>query len=68
MNKSIQHFEEKGICKSEKIIENFLKNPKNMASLVHGIQDVVIKLGLDIIRETLEDCDQMIRESEECVT
>lgn len=64
MNKSIQHFEEKGICKLEKVIENFLKNPKDMASLVHGIQDVVIKLGLDIIRETLEDCDQMIRESE----
>lgn len=34
-----------------------------MATLVHGIQDGVIELGLDIIKETLEDCDRMLRES-----
>lgn len=63
MNKSIQHFEEFGIRKLEKVIENFLKDPKDMAALVHGIQDGVIELGLDIIKETLEDCDRMLRES-----
>lgn len=63
MINSIQHFEEKGIRKLEKVIENFLKNPKDMASLVSGIEKEVVSLGLDIIRETLEDCDTMIRES-----
>lgn len=64
MINSIQHFEEIGIRKLEKVVENFLKNPKDMAGLVHGIQNGVIELGLDIIRETLEDCDQMLRDSE----
>lgn len=63
MNKSIQHFEEIGISKLEKVVENFLKNPKDMAGFVNGIQNGVIELGLDIIRETLEDCDQMLRDS-----
>lgn len=34
-----------------------------MASFVYGIRDEVIALGLDIIRETLEDCNQMLRDS-----
>lgn len=63
MNKSIQHFEEVGISKLEKIVEKFLKDPKDMNGFVHGIQNGVIELGLDIIRETLEDCDQMLRDS-----
>ncbi len=63
MVKSIQQFTEKGIINLEKVREGFMKNPKDMASLVYGIRDEVITLGLDIIRETLEDCDQMLRES-----
>ncbi len=63
MNKSIQHFEENGIHKLEKVVENFLKDPRDMAGFVHGIQNEVVRLGLDIIRETLEDCDQMLRDS-----
>lgn len=51
MINSIQHFEEIGIRKLEKVVENFLKNPKDIAGLVHGIQNGVIELGLDIIRE-----------------
>lgn len=64
MKNSIQHFEEVGISKLEKVIENFLKAPKDVAGFVHGIQKGVVELGLDIIKETIEDCDQMIRESE----
>ena len=64
MFKSIQHFEGSGIKKIEKIIESFIKDPKDMASFVYGIRDEVIALGLDLIKETLEDCDQMLRGSE----
>ena len=63
MIKSIQQFEESGIKKLEKIIESFMKDPKDMASFVYGIRDEVIALGLDLIKETLEDCNQMLRDS-----
>ena len=63
MIKSIQQFEESGIKKLEEIIENFMKDPKDMASFVYGVRDEVIALGLDIIKETLEDCNQMLRDS-----
>ncbi|MFU0826761.1 MAG: hypothetical protein ACFWTJ_04355 [Lachnoclostridium sp.] len=45
------HFE--GIINLENVVENFLKNPKDIASFVCGVKDIVIKLGLDIIKETL---------------
>lgn len=63
MFKSIQQFEESGIKKLEKIIESFMKDPKDMASFVYGIRDEMIALGLDLIKETLEDCNQMLRDS-----
>lgn len=63
MINSIQHFEESGIKSLEKVVEKFLKNPSDMASFVYGIRDEVINLGLSIIQETLEDCDQMLRDS-----
>ena len=63
MIKSIQYFEEFGIINLEKVVEKFLQNPKDIASFVYGIQDNVIKLGLDIIKETLENCDEILRNS-----
>lgn len=63
MIKSIQHFEEFGIINLENVVLNFFKNPKDMASFVGSIKENVIKLGLDIIKETLENCDEMIRNS-----
>ena len=56
MIKSIQQFEESGIKKLEKIIESFMKDPKDMASFVYGIRDEVIALGLDLIKETFLIC------------
>lgn len=44
MIKSIQHFEEFGIKNLEKIVEGFMKDPKDMTSFVYGIRDVVIHL------------------------
>jgi len=64
MINSIQHFEKFGIINLENVVENFLKNPKDIASFVCGVKDIVIKLGLDIIKETLENCDEIIRNSE----
>ena len=63
MIKNIQQFEDSGIKKIEKRIESFMKDPKDMASFVYGIRDEVIALGLDLIKETLEDCNQMLRDS-----
>jgi len=60
---SIQQFEEIGIKNLNKVIEKFMKEPTDMASFVYGIRDEVIALGLNIIQETLEDCDQMLCDS-----
>ncbi len=49
MINSIQHFEEIGIRKLEKVIENFVKNPRDMASFVTGIGKEINNFGLDII-------------------
>lgn len=40
-----------------------MKDPKDMVSFVYGICDEVIDLGLDLIKETLEDGNQMLRDS-----
>ncbi|HIS81338.1 MAG TPA: hypothetical protein IAB52_07720 [Candidatus Scatomonas merdavium] len=63
MIKSIQQFEESGIKKLEKTIESFMKNPKDIASFVYGIRDEVVTLGLELIKKTLEDCNQTLRDS-----
>ncbi len=63
MLNSIQHFEEKGIKKLEKVVEKFAKDPTDMATFINGVTDSMVSLGLDIIRETLEDFDQVLRES-----
>lgn len=63
MYNTIQHFEEIGIKKIEKIIEKFIKDPTDMASFVTGIREEVVSLGLSVIQETLEDMDNEIRSS-----
>jgi len=63
MFNSLQQFEEIGTKKMSEVIESFIKDPKDMASLVYGIQKEVIALGLAIIKETLEECNQALVES-----
>lgn len=61
MINSIQHFEEFGIKKLGEVVETFMKNPTDLASLVYGIRDEVVALGLGILKESLEECNHLIR-------
>ena len=63
MIKSIQQFGEVGVKILEKVIERFVKDPKNHADFIYGITEGVTNLGLSIIAETLEEMDEEIRMS-----
>lgn len=63
MLKSIQHFNEISIHKFEKLENNFLRNPTDIAGYVLGITNEIHNLGLEMIKESLELLDQMIIES-----
>ena len=63
MKNSIQHFSEDGIKNLEKAQENLAMNPDNLASYIQVVKDEVINLGLEIIQETLETFDEMLRNS-----
>lgn len=64
MNYSIHQFQEKGIKNIENLIQEFIRNPHKMAEFISGIKDEVVRLGLDIIKETFDECDEMLRKSE----
>ncbi len=63
MINSIKHFEEHCITNFEKLEDNFIKNPQNLAEYVYGITDELHKLGLQMLKESLETIDQMFQES-----
>lgn len=63
MIKSIQQFEEVGVKKLGKVLEDFAKTPKKQAEFVYGVTDAVVRLGLDIIKETFESMDEELRTS-----
>lgn len=63
MIKSIQQFEEVGVKKLGKVLEDFVKTPKKQAEFVYGVTDAVVRLGLDIIKETFESMDEELRAS-----
>ena len=62
---SIQQFQENGIKNIENLIQEFIKNPHKMAEFIGGIKDEVIRLGLDIVKETFDECDEMLRKSQQ---
>lgn len=64
MIKSIQHFEEKSIHKFEKLEDEFIKHPTQLAEYVMGITKELYELGLQMIKESLEEMDQMLQESQ----
>lgn len=63
MVNSIKHFAENSINIFEKLEENFYKNPKDFYTYVTGITEELHKLGLMIIKESLEDMNQMLIDS-----
>lgn len=65
MHTSIQRFVEFGTHNLQKAIEKFIYHPENMADFVKSVQQEVLKFGLDIISETLNDCNKFLLESKE---
>jgi len=63
MYNSIQHFNEFGLRKIEKVIETFVTEKKDLADLVLGLQETLFELGRNIVAEVLEDMDDYIRNS-----
>ena len=63
MINSIKYFEEKSIKIFENLETEFMKDPTKMAELVRGVIDEVHNLGVEIIKDCLEDTDKLIYES-----
>ena len=64
MVKSISYFEEKSINIFEKLEENFYKDPKDIYSYITGITEELHNIGLMMIKESLEEMNQMLIDSE----
>ena len=63
MINSIKYFEEKCINRFEKLEDDFIKNPLQMAEYVMGLTEELHKLGLCMIKESLEQMDEMLQRS-----
>ena len=63
MINSIKYFEEKCINRFEKLEDEFMKDPTRLAEYVYGLTDELHKLGLEMIKESLETMDQMLQKS-----
>ena len=63
MINSIRYFEEECINRFEKLEDDFMKNPTKLAEYVYGLTDELHKLGLAMIRESLETMDKMLQKS-----
>lgn len=63
MVNSIKYFEEECINRFEKLEDEFMKNPTKLAEYVYGLTEELHKLGLEMIKESLEAMDQMLQKS-----
>lgn len=64
MVKSIQYFNEKSVPIFEKLEDEFLRDPSDIASYVTKLTEELHKTGIRMIEETLSYLDEMINESE----
>lgn len=64
MVKSIQYFSENSVPVFEKLEDEFLKDPSDIASYVTKLTEELHKTGIRMIEETLGYLDQMLNESE----
>lgn len=60
MINSIQHFQQKGIKKLEKIFEEYSQDLSKMAEMVYGVTEEVIKFGCSMIAEEWESYDEIL--------
>lgn len=65
MVNSVKYFEEVCINKFLEMSAEFAENPTDIASYVKNVTDQLTKLGQEIIKETLEEFDTIIKESAE---
>ena len=63
MVNSIRYFEEECINRFEKLEDDFMKDPTKLAEYIYRLTDELHKLGLAMIRESLETMDQMLQKS-----
>lgn len=64
MIKSIQYFNKKSVPIFEKLEDEFLRDPSDIASYVTKITEELHKTGIRMTEETLGYLDQMVNESE----
>lgn len=64
MQKSIQYFEEVCIQRFLEMRKELFQNPKDLAEFILNVEGEVRKLGRVVVEETLEEMDQLIRESD----
>lgn len=64
MEKSILEFQEIGIPSLENVILRFFEDPAKIAEFVGDVQNHVLQLGLNIIKEQFETLDEAICKSE----
>ena len=63
MINSILYFEEKCISKFEKLENDFIKEPTRFAEYVQGLTQELHLLGVEMIKESLELMDEMLKKS-----
>ncbi len=61
MINSIQHFQENGIGKLEKVFVDYSADMTKVAEMVKGVKENVINLGLSMIAEEFEAYDEYLR-------
>jgi hypothetical protein len=63
MINSIKYFEEECISKFEKMEDDFMKEPTRLAEYVLGVTEELHRLGMEMIKESLESMDMMLQKS-----
>lgn len=63
MINSIKYFEEKCINRFEKLEDEFIKNPLQMAEYIKGLTEELHTLGIQMIKDSLELMDGMLQNS-----